>query len=198
VREHAPDPLIAVTRGLAVFAIPPGGNRPAAADWQTAATRDVDAIRRSWRPGDNVGIGCWRSGVVGLDLDVADGRHHTDVDGAETLAELCERYRRPWPATLAIRTRSGGQHLFLRVPPGRVILSSSGGRSGLGSGIDVRAPGRGGRGGYLIGVDSVVDGQRYELADDRPVADLPAWLARLLEAGARRRAAGQRHVMGRA
>ena len=60
---------------------------------------------------DNVGIGCWMSGVVGLDSDVADGRHHTDVDGADTLAAQCAAHRQPWPDTLAIGTPSGGRHL---------------------------------------------------------------------------------------
>ncbi|HEX6359495.1 bifunctional DNA primase/polymerase [Actinophytocola sp.] len=177
----APDPLVAVKRGLAVFPIPPGGKRPAFPGWQRSALRDVDQVRRVWRPGDNVGIGCWASGVVGLDLDVADGHHNTDVDGADTLAALCAAHGQPWPRTLTVRTPSTGRHLYLRVPAGRVILSSSGGRSPLGPGIDVRGPGRGQRGGYLIGPDSVVHGRRYTVLDDLPIAELPAWMADLLE-----------------
>jgi hypothetical protein len=181
VADPVPDPLVAVLRGLAVFPIASGGNRPIAPDWQRAATRDEDEIRRTWRPGDNIGIGCWRSGIVGLDLDVADGAHHTTVDGTETLATLCDLHNQPWPTTLTTGTPSGGQHLYFHTPPGRIILSSSGGRSALGPGIDVRAPGRGGRGGYLVGPDSIVCGRRYEIVEDVPIAPLPLWLASLLQ-----------------
>lgn len=177
--SRAPDPLLAVARGLAVFPIPPGGNTPKARGWQHCATRDVELIHRTWRPGDNVGIGCRASGVVGLDLDVADGRHNTDVAGVDTLAALCAEHGQPVPQSLTIRTPSTGKHLFLRVPPGWVIPSSSGGKSGLGPGIDVRAPGQR-SGGYLIGLDSIVDGTRYVLEHDLPIADLPEWMALLL------------------
>lgn len=176
---RTPDPLLAVERGLAVFPIPPGGNTPAFRGWQHNATRDVELIGRTWRPGDNVGIGCRASGVIGLDLDVADGRHNTDVDGSDTLTALCATHGQPVPASLTIRTPSTGRHLFLRVRPEWAIRSSSGGRSGLGPGIDVRAPGRR-SGGYLIGLDSIVNGTRYILEHDLPIADLPEWMALLL------------------
>jgi hypothetical protein len=114
-------------------------------------------------------------------LDVADGQHHTDVNGADTLAAQCAAHGQPWPDTLTIGTPSGGRHLYFRVPTGRTILSSSGGRSGLGPGIDVRGPGRGARGGYLIGSGSIVNGRCYTIARDVDIAELPAWLAELLE-----------------
>lgn len=136
-------------------------------------------------PGRQCRIGCWVSGVVGLDLDVADGRHHTDVDGADTFAAQCAAHRQPWPDTLAIGSPSGGRHLYFRVPAGWVVTSSSGGRSGIGPGIDVRGPGRGGRGGYLIGPGSIVDGRRYEITRDLAIAELPAWLVDLLVQGTR-------------
>lgn len=176
---RAPDPLLAVERGLAVFPIPPGGNTPAFRGWQHNATRDVDLIRQTWRPGDNVGISARASGIVGLDLDVADGRHNTDVDGVDTLAALCAQHGQPMPQSLTIRTPSTGRHLFLSVQPGWVIPSTSGGKSGLGPGIDVRAPGRR-SGGYLIGLDSIVGGTRYVLDHDLPIADLPEWMAHIL------------------
>lgn len=185
VADFAPDPLLAVERGMAVFPIPAGGTRPAIRGWQRSALCDVEQVRRRWRPGDNVGIGCWKSGVVGLDLDIADGHHHTDIAGADTLAAQCAAHGQPWPDTLTIGTPSGGQHLYFRVPPGRLITSSSGGRSGLGPGIDVRGPGRGGRGGYLIGPGSLLGGRRYDITHDAATAELPAWLADLLERGGR-------------
>jgi hypothetical protein len=79
-----------------------------------------------------------------------------------------------------VATPSDGLHLYFRVPAGRIITSTSGGRSGLGPGIDTRGPGRGGRGGYLIGLGSVVDGRPYIVDRDIPIAELPGWLADLL------------------
>ncbi|WP_030888190.1 bifunctional DNA primase/polymerase [Streptomyces sp. NRRL S-1868] len=60
-------------------------------------------------------------------------------------------------------------------PAARPVLSSSGGRAGLGPGIDVRGPGRR-TGGYLIGPGSVVHGARYTLTCDLPPAELPTWV----------------------
>lgn len=57
--------------------------------------------------------------------------------------------------------------------------SVSGGRSRLGPGIDVRGPGRGGRGGYLVGPGSVVGGGSYVIALDVPIQLLPDWLTEL-------------------
>ncbi|MFI6396484.1 bifunctional DNA primase/polymerase [Nonomuraea sp. NPDC050540] len=77
---------------------------------------------------------------------------------------------------------SGGLHLYLAVPPG-VIIGSTAGRhpnSPLGPGIDTRGPGRGGRGGYLVGPGSIVDGRPYTIERDQPIATCPAWLANLL------------------
>lgn len=176
-----PDPLVCVERGLAVFALPPGGRRPATRTWQREACRDAEKVRRHWRAGDNIGIGCWASAVVGLDLDVADGRHHTDTDGAHTLAALCAERGQPWPHTFTVATPSGGRHLYFHAPAGWIVTSSSGGRSKLGAGIDVRGPGRGGRGGYLIGPGSIIGGRAYRIEVDAAVAELPAWLADLLD-----------------
>jgi hypothetical protein len=75
----------------------------------------------------------------------------------------------------------GSQHLFFRAG-GRPIASTSGRRSPLGVGVDVRGPGRR-LGGYLVGPGSVVDGLPYTVARDTAIQDLPAWLAALLADG---------------
>jgi hypothetical protein len=184
VADFAPDPLLA--RGAGVGGVPdPRGRHPAGRGWQRSALCDVEQVRRRWRPGDNVGIGCWKSGVVGLDLDIADGHHHTDIAGADTLAAQCAAHGEPWPDTLTIGTPSGGWHLYFRVSPGRLITSSSGGRSGLGPGIDVRGPGRGGHDGYLIGPGALLGGRRYDITHDAAMAELPASLVDLLEQAGR-------------
>jgi hypothetical protein len=83
-----------------------------------------------------------------------------------------------------VRTPHGGQHLYFRAPAGRVILSTSGSHAGLGPGVDIRVPGRR-SGGYLVGPASIVDGHTYTVTHGAAIADLPDWLADLLEAASR-------------
>lgn len=158
-----------------MFPLPPGGRAPDRRGWQRHGLHTEDEVRKAWRPGDNIGVGCWLNQIVGLDLD-----RHEDADGAQVLANLCAARGRPWPDTFTARTPSGGLHLYFRAPPGHLIGSTSGGRSPLGPGIDTRGPGRGGRGGFLIGPGSMVAGRRYTIEQDMPFAELPTWIADLL------------------
>jgi hypothetical protein len=166
-----PDPAALIGRGLAVFPLRPAGRR-AAPGWQDRCTSDPELVYRRWRPGDNIGAGCRASNVVGLDLDRAGG--------AATFAAVCAAHGQPWPDTLTVRTPHGGLHLYFRAPAGRVIASSSGGRAGLGPGVDVRGPGRR-SGGYLVGPGFVVDGTPYVITRDTAIQALPRWLADLLD-----------------
>ena len=170
-----PDPIPVIERGLAVFPLPPGGRRPLPG-WQDRCVSDPALVRRLWVPGDNIGVGCRASSLVGIDLDC-----HQGANGIAVFERLCAAHRQPWPDTLTVRTPHGGLHLYFRVPVGRTIGSTSGGRAGLGPGIDTRGPGRR-RGGYLVGPGSVVDGTPYVITRDAPILELPAWLADLLEA----------------
>ncbi|WP_327071947.1 bifunctional DNA primase/polymerase [Kitasatospora sp. NBC_01302] len=166
-------------RGLAVFALPPGGRRPEAAGWSARCWVDPDQVRRRWREGDNIGVGCRASSIVGLDLDVEGA-------GRDVLAALAASVGEPWPDTLTVTSPSGGAHLYFRVPPACSTASVSGGRTALGPGIDVRGPGRG-SGGYLIGPGSVVGRVRYAIERDLPVAPMPAWITERLAVGSGRR-----------
>ncbi|MGW8357694.1 bifunctional DNA primase/polymerase [Streptomyces wedmorensis] len=158
----------AVRRGLAVFPLPAGGRVPAPG-WQRLVTRDEAVLPELLADARNVGVACRALRVVALDLDVED-------DGQAVLAALADRLGEPWPYTLTVATPSGGRHLYFRVPTDCTIGSSSGGRTLLGPGIDIRGPGRH-SGGYLIGPGSVVDGRPYVIARDIPAAPLPAWIA---------------------
>lgn len=158
-------------RGLAVFSLPPGGRRPEPG-WSSRCRTDPGLVRQLWREGDNIGVGCRASHIVGLDLDVEEA-------GRDVLAALAARLGEPWPDTLTVTTPSTGAHLYFRAPPGCTIASVSGGRTALGPGVDVRGPGRG-SGGYLIGPGSVVGGIRYVVERDLPVAPLPDWISRCL------------------
>lgn len=72
-------------------------------------------------------------------------------------------------------------HVYYAAPTGRVIGSSSDGRTRLEGGIDVRGPGAGGRGGYVLGAGSVVDGRAYEAFEGPELAPLPGWIADRLD-----------------
>lgn len=172
-KRSAPDPTAAIAAGLAVFPLPPGGRRPDPG-WQARCTRNPADLH--WRHGDNIGVGCRTSNVVGLDLD-----RHGGPDGIARFAALCTDRGEEWPDTLTVRTPSGGLHLYFRPADGTVIGSTSGGRSRLGPGIDTRGPGRR-TGGYLIGPGSVVAGRTYTIERAVPVAPLPTWLVELLAA----------------
>lgn len=177
--SDSPDPMPLIERGLAVFPLPPGGRCPAGPGWQSDALRTVEEVRERWRPGENIGVGCWANRLVVLDLDVNDGG-----DGRVMLAGWCQVLGEPWPQTFTVRTPSNdGLHLYFRAPAGCTIGSSSGGRTALGTGIDTRGPGRGGRGGYLVGPGSIVDGRSYVIERDLPIALLPAWIADRLDEG---------------
>lgn len=165
-----PDPLAVTALGLAVFALPPGSKR-AAPGWHGRCTADPAAVAASWRPGDNIGVGCRASGIVGVDLD----RHDGGPDGGETFAVLCARARASWPSTLTVATAHGGLHLYFRAPAGVPVPSAI----SRWPGIDIRGPGYR-LGGYLAGPGSVVDGRPYVIERDVPIAGLPAWLAAAL------------------
>ncbi|MGW4635550.1 bifunctional DNA primase/polymerase [Nocardia sp. NPDC004415] len=177
-----PNPREALRHGLAVFALEPDSKQPAPGVGPHTAVTDPDTVLATWREGDNIGISCAESGIVVLDLDVPDTPD--GPYGTQTFAELCRVHGHNRPHTLTVSTPSGGRHLYFRAPAGRVIASSSGGSGGLGPGIDVRAPGRPGRGGgYVVGPDSVIDGRSYYTLVDCEIADLPQWLADLLAKG---------------
>lgn len=134
--------------------------------------------------------------MVGIDLDRHQD-HQDHQDGVASFAAVLAEYGgASWPDTLTVRT-PGGLHVYFRAG-GRALPSTSGGRSGLGAGVDTRAPGRR-WGGYLVGPGSVVAGRGYVLENDTPILDLPPWLAAVLTGprpGSRRPRAGPRARAG--
>ncbi|MFD9007129.1 bifunctional DNA primase/polymerase [Streptomyces sp. NPDC059582] len=163
----------AIDRGLAVFPLPIGGRVPERG-WQLQATLLPERLPELLA-GRGVGIGCRASGAVALDLDV-----HDDEDGPGVLAALADRLGETVPETFTVATPSGGRHLYFRAPMGCTIGSTSGGRTPLGPGIDVRGPGHR-SGGYLVGPGSIVGGRPYVIVRDVPVAPLPGWIGDRLQ-----------------
>jgi hypothetical protein len=108
-----------------------------------------------WGTGDwNIGC-CTGGGVVVVDLD-----QKNDQDGIGAYMERGGTF-----GTLAVRTTTGGMHLYF----------AGDGRNSAGKvapGIDLR-----GEGGYVVAPGSTIDGVAYELVSDKPLAPLPAWVA---------------------
>ena len=123
--------------------------------------KHIDPNRPELSPSTDCGVGIAtgaRSGVFVVDLDVKNG-----IDGIANFAALGE-----CPPTRTVRTPSGGLHPYFKHPGFPVKTSAS----ALAPGIDVR-----GDGGYVVAPGSPhVNGGRYELAADLPIADAPAWL----------------------
>lgn len=170
-----PDVAALVSRGLAVFPLPPGG-KAAGPGWQRVCTSDLAILAGSWPQGANIGVGSRASGIAGLDLD----RHPGGADGVVAFARLCAELGVAWPQTFTVGTPSRGLHLYFRVRPGTPVAS----RIGWLPGVDIRGPGRR-LGGYLAGPGSVVAGRRYEVAADIPIGGLPGWLGDQLTSASR-------------
>lgn len=177
--------LALAERGFAVFPLRPGTKTPAVRrDWEGQATTDAARLREIVRPAANVGVACGPSRLLVLDLDVAKDPDQPGADphampaadgdpprhGADALRALAAG--RELPATLTVATPTGGRHLYYRAPQGFRLRNTVG---RLGPLIDTRA-----EGGYVVGPGSVVDGRRYRVTADLPVAPLPGWLLREL------------------
>lgn len=147
----------AVKRGFRAIPLAPNSKIPALKNWTDEAFTDAFDVYEQWPKGNsNVGI-VTGDGIVVLDVDVKNG-----TDGRASLRDMP-----PLPATFTVRTPSGGLHYYFRTD--REFGNSA---SKLAPGIDVR-----GRGGQVVAPGSVIDGKRYEIEKDVPLAELPSWLA---------------------
>ena len=180
----------AAARGWFVFPARPGGKEPRPGlSWPEAATSDLGGRAAArWRRGEGYGVAAKLSGLVILDLDkpkpgyVLPPRWRTGrTSPASWTAQTCSP-RSPSGAaspdgrvTFTVITPSGGMHLYYVAPAGRNI-----GNRPLGPMIDVRGGGEG-NGGYVLGPGNVLNGTRYEIADDQDPQPLPAWIADLLD-----------------
>ncbi|MFD3729992.1 bifunctional DNA primase/polymerase [Streptomyces sp. NPDC058632] len=170
--------------GLHVFPLRPNDKRPAVEQWEQRATTDPDRIRRCWSYAPyGVGVACGPSGLVVVDLDTAKGDTPPApgvVSGEDALARLYEHHgdRYPFGTTPAVRTTSGGTHLYYRALDGHEVRNSA---SKVGWKVDVRAAG-----GYVVAPPSAYRGSAYVWltppGEASPIP-LPAWLA---EAATRR------------
>ncbi|MFF5019083.1 bifunctional DNA primase/polymerase [Streptomyces sp. NPDC001165] len=169
-----------------------------------AATREPSLIDRWWggNPQMGVGISTGPAGLLVVDLDC-----HADAPPSE-LSDVLPAFSVPeemlkavrngldvfrvlsqaldgedftdGERTLAVRTPSGGMHLYFRTPRQTTWRCSTGGNSNgvaLGWQMDVRA-----QGGYIIAPGTQVAAGTYEpVGSCRRPARLPGWLAGALE-----------------
>lgn len=167
-------------RGWPVFPVLVGRKQPLWSRWEARATLDHDTIRRVWtRAPYNVGVACGPSGLVVIDLDQPKedepgppSEHAGATCGADVLASLAEQAGQPWPDTMTVATPSGGKHLVFRAPEGIEVHNSA---KTVAWHVDVRA-----RGGYVLGIGSLIDGRPYRLENSGPPVPLPRWLCELV------------------
>jgi len=154
-------------KGYRVFPLVPNSKVPLIDDFPNEATTDENKIKRWWldpiletvKP-YNVGIST--DDLLVIDVDNKDG-HDTGSKSLETLAAE----GRDIPDTYTQQTPTGGLHIVYRTD---VPLKQ--GINKLGAKLDTR-----GKGGYIVGAGSVIDGQKYTVIKDVPAVSIPPWLA---------------------
>jgi hypothetical protein len=161
--------LAAARRRWAVFPLRRRDKRPAVADWEHAATDDVDRIRSWWErhPDHNIGLATEPSRLLVADLDVKD------ADGVSRFVLDVIPAPRELPDTYTVGTPSGGLHLYFEMAANDDWRNTAG---RLGVGIDTR-----GHGGYVVGAGSITPTGSYRCVNDSPVTMVPTWLVRRLE-----------------
>lgn len=131
------------SHGIAVFPVHlavRGGDKKAVYpidEWKSASSTDPDTIRSWWGPGSRwehaaIGGDCGKSGIVGVDQDVADGK-----DGLANWEALS-----PAP-TWRVRSPTGGAHDYYRADPDHPVTVDNTGT--VADGVDIR-----GNGGFLF------------------------------------------------
>lgn len=192
--------LLFARRGWPVFPCSPKNKRPLLARDKDAAgkpingtggvskaTDDEEQIRAWWRkwPDAMIGLAVGRAGMIVVDFDPRIDEQTGEEWTLEQLkAELEEMMGCPLPASLSVRTPSGGVHVYFRMPDGDPI----GNRGNLPDHIDVR-----GLGGYTIVPPSHCEGDgknatgtyRWLRGDaEAAIVDMPAELVQILRSPA--------------
>lgn len=131
------------------------GKKPLIKAWQDVASSDVAEVERYW-VGDAGAALATGEGFIVVDADVKPSRG----DGLQTLAELGVDVDHP--GTFAVRTPSGGMHLYYTTDETFRNTSDS-----L-PGIDTR-----GEGGYVLAAGTRTPAGVYTVAHNLPLAPLP-------------------------
>lgn len=145
--------LALAKRGFRVFPLEPDGRVPAITRWPERATTDPATIERWWRCPIMGWEADWGVGVAtGGDLVVVDLDVKNENNGVRAFEAMALMYGGA-PATLRVRTPSGGLHLYFRTE--QQFRNSA---SKIAPGVDIR-----GEGGYVVGPGTVIGGKTYEI-----------------------------------
>lgn len=128
---------------------------------------DDKIVREYYKKGYNYGILTGKiSGIAVIDID-----NHNGVSGADNLKEFCEKYDIELTDTKTVMTPSGGLHLYYNLPEKYNDVQFIQNHKEL-EGVDFQTHGR-----YVVGWGSTIEGIKYEVIDNSPIADLPPkWL----------------------
>lgn len=124
---------------------------------------DKAEVKKWVAEGGNYGILTGKiSGIAVIDIDT-----HNGVSGADNLKEFCEKYDIELPDTKTVMTPSGGLHLYYNLPEKYNDVQFIQNHKELEC-VDFQTHGR-----YIVGWGSTIDGVKYEVIDNSPIADLP-------------------------
>ncbi len=149
-----------IQRGIPVIPVQPNEKRCLLPEWQMKATTDVEQVKLWQTENPNFNVGCVGKpdGFVMLDCDVVG------------LREQIEREtKQKFPRTLIVKSAGkGAEHVyFLQTDESRRV-----GNRKSASLFDLQSVDR-----YVVGAGSTLsNGKSYEIVDDSPIADFPAWL----------------------
>jgi hypothetical protein len=154
--------------GVPVFPCGPDKAPRVTGGFKSAST-DLDAVRAMpWADDSLIGAAI-TEGLIVVDVDPRNGGDGT--------VEILKKQGQTLPPTRLVRTRSGGQHRYYRVPEGIEL------RKELGPGVDVQRAGKA----YVITPPS----EGYELKLDIDAAPAPEWLLEQLKVDARPTSSGE-------
>ena len=150
-----------IQRGIPVIPVQPNEKRCLLPEWQMKATTDIEQVKLWQTENPNFNVGCVGKpdGFVMLDCDVVG------------LREQIEREtKQKFPRTLIVKSAGkGADHLYFR----QTDESRRLGNRKSASLFDLQSVDR-----YVVGAGSTLsNGKSYEIVDDSPIADFPAWLA---------------------
>lgn len=124
---------------------------------------DKAEVKKWVAEGGNYGILTGKlSGIAVIDIDT-----HNGVSGADNLKEFCEKYDIELPDTKTVMTPSGGLHMYYKLPENYNDVQFIQNHKEV-EGVDFQTHGR-----YIVGWGSTIDGVKYEVIDNSPIADLP-------------------------
>lgn len=132
------------------------------------ATTDVEKVAAWWQrwPNAMIGVAMGENGLFALDFDPRTDEASGEEWTLERLkADLEEQIGTALPTSLAVRTPSGGVHIYLSQPAEGAAIRN---RGNLPRHVDVR-----GTGGYVIAPPSrMADGRSYRWLRDNPAAPI--------------------------